>query len=135
MAPHHHSGADDLHMDMRWMALNAQATWCGLKETGNLIFCWIPPQRTHLFWIKTFFVLWACNTSMIPLHLCPKFVSAGKHCLCLASGKTSSYLTCTLPEKGYCVSGLAPIKNIGSTMKHGQQTEQKSRQRYPAGSP
>ena len=74
----------DLPMDMRWMALNAQVTWCGLKETGNLILCWIPPQRTRSFWIKPSFAPWACNTSMIPLHSCLKFVSAGKHCLCLA---------------------------------------------------
>ena len=116
MAPHHHSGAVDLPLDMRWMALNAQVTWCGLKETGNFILCWIPPQRTHSFWIKTSFAPWACNTSMIPLHSCLKFED-------------------TLPEKGYCVSGLALIKNIESTMKHGQQTEQKSRQRLSSWQP
>ena len=51
---------------------------CGLKEMGNPILCWIPPQPTRL--------------------------------------------TCTLPEMGCCVLGLALIKNIGSTMKHRQRT-------------
>ena len=74
----HHSGAVDLPMDMLWMALNVQVTWCGLREMGNLILCWIPPQLTRSFWIKISFAPWACNTSMTPLHLFLKFVSAGK---------------------------------------------------------
>ena len=41
-------------MDMLWMALNVHVTWCGLKEMGNLILCWIPLQLTRLFWIKIF---------------------------------------------------------------------------------
>ena len=47
----------------------------------------------------------------------------------------SFYLTCTLPELGCCVSGLVLIKNIGSTMKHGQQTEQKSLRRLSSWQP
>ena len=45
------------------------------------------------------------------------------------------YLTCTLPEMGCCVLGLVLIKNIGSTMKHGQRTEQKSLQRLSSWQP
>ena len=41
----------------------------------------------------------------------------------------SFYLTCALPEQECCVSDLALTKNIGSTMMHGQQTEQKSLRR------
>ena len=51
------------------MALNAQVTWCGLKEMGNLILCWIPPQLTRLFWIIISFAPCTCNIFMIPLLL------------------------------------------------------------------
>ena len=101
-ALHHHSGAVDLPMDMLWMALNVHVTWCGLKEMGNLILCWIPLQLTRLFWIKIFR---PCNTSMTPLHLFLKFVSAGKLWPYLAQVKMSSHLTCTLLELGCCALG------------------------------
>ena len=78
MAPHHHSGADDLHMDMRWMALNAQVTWSGLKETA-ILYSVGYLHNGHTCFGSKLFAPWACNTSMIPLHWCPKFVSAGKH--------------------------------------------------------
>ena len=39
----------------------------------------------------------------------------------------NSCLTCISPEMGCCVLGLVPIKNIVSTMWHGQRTGQKSR--------
>ena len=71
-------GDDTRPMDMLWMALNVQVTWCGLREMGNLILCWIPPQLTRSLWIKISFAPWACSTSMTPLHLFLKFVSAGK---------------------------------------------------------
>ena len=55
MAPHHHSGAVDLPMDMRWMALNAHVTWCGLKETSNRILCWITSTTDTLVLDHNFF--------------------------------------------------------------------------------
>ena len=83
-ALNHQSGAVVLLMDMLWMALNVQVTWCGLKEMGNLIFYWIPPQLTHSLWIKISFAPWVCNISMIPLHLSFRYVSEGTLWLYLA---------------------------------------------------
>ena len=90
---------------------------------------WIPPQLTRLFWINPSFAPWACSFSMTPSHLHLKFASAGMLWLFLAWMKTSFNLTCTLLEQECCVLDLALTKNIDSTMKQGQQTEQKSLRR------
>ena len=92
-------------------------TWSGLKEMGNLILCWIPLQLTRLFWINPSFAPWACSISTTPLHLFLKFVSAGKLWPYLAWGKMSFYLTCTLPELGCCVSGLALIETEQKSLR------------------
>ena len=78
-ALHLHSGAVDLLMGMLWMALNAQVTWCGLKEMGKRILCWTPLQLTRLFWDPSLLsplghatLLWLLCTGF------SNFVSAGK---------------------------------------------------------
>ena len=87
----------------------------------NNTFWWSSEPRARTAWAKK---------TMTPSHLHLKFPSAGMLWLFLAWMKTSFYLTCTLPEEQECcVSDLALTKNIGSTMKHGQQTEQKSLRR------
>ena len=53
-------------------------------------------------------------------------MSVGKLCACLACEKMNCCLTCISPEMGCCVLGLVPIKNIKSTMWHGQLTGLKS---------
>ena len=120
MAQSHLFVAVDLLMDMLWMALNIRVTWCGLKGMGNPILFWIPPQLTRFLSIMISFAHWVWNTSMIPLHWGLKLVSVGKLCTCLAWEQMNSCLTCISPEMGCCVLGLVPIKNIVSTMWHGQ---------------
>ena len=55
-------------------------------------------------------------------------MSVGKLYTCWACEKMNYCLTCILREMGCCASGLVPIKNIVSTMWHGQLTGLKSRQ-------
>ena len=134
MAPHHHSGAVDLPMDMRWMALNAQVTWCGLKETGNLILCWIPPQRTRSFWITTSFAPWAWNTSMICTrvsNLCPQ----GSTVFVWLKGRRAPIWPAHYQRRGIAYRAWRSSRTSGQPWSTGSRPNKSLGRGYPAGSP
>ena len=88
------------------------------QRDGNPMLFWIPPQLTRFLSIMISFAHWVFLRTGVS-NQCPQGSSALVW--------LESSLTCISPEMGCCVLGLVPIKNIVSTMWHGQRTGLKSR--------